>query len=244
MTMFDNRFPLLPDNEPVIVDRPYMNLYEETDLISNITGPYQEKNYGERLETTTVGGKKTPELTSHSLSQVEEGKRPPVLPVHPTSPVPPPLAHPKRSQREMPVQEPLSRRPRQDGTKSLGQLAREEAHEDIKRKRQAPYLQDAPSHRPYHPPHRSNPAPLEGEEDSARLSRLGQRLRQEQYILADMPTVYSLDKEDRDQGQERPRNSYDFLKKSQVYHYPERQQERNRQIAQELNLTQMEKENL
>ena len=75
-----------------------------------------------------------------------------------------------------------------------------------------------------------------------RLTRLANNLRQSEYILADMPTVYSLKKEDREQVQSVKKNSYDFLKKSQVYNYPERTIQRERQLAQELNLTHIEEE--
>ncbi|MFX3791451.1 hypothetical protein ACJBRB_11260, partial [Streptococcus suis] len=64
------------------------------------------------------------------------------------------------------------------------------------------------------------------ESKAGRLTRLSDNLRQTDYILADMPAVYSLTKEDREQEQVIKTNSYDFLRKSQVYHYPERRQQR------------------
>ncbi len=80
------------------------------------------------------------------------------------------------------------------------------------------------------------------ESKAGRLTRLADNLRQTDYILADMPAVYSLKKEDREQEQVIKKNSYDFLRKSQVYNYPERRQQRDRQVAQELNLTHIEEE--
>lgn len=38
----DTRFPIISDNEPLIEASPQMLLYEESDLISNIKGPYQD----------------------------------------------------------------------------------------------------------------------------------------------------------------------------------------------------------
>ncbi|MGZ7236403.1 hypothetical protein ACXWOK_09420, partial [Streptococcus pyogenes] len=74
------------------------------------------------------------------------------------------------------------------------------------------------------------------------LTQLADRLRQTTYILADMPAVYSLDKEDRGKEVNQRKNSYDFLKKSQIYNYPERKINQERRMAQELNLTHMEEE--
>ena len=39
------RFPLVADNEILIGANPVMSLYDESDLISNIKGPYQELDF-------------------------------------------------------------------------------------------------------------------------------------------------------------------------------------------------------
>lgn len=123
--------------------------------------------------------------------------------------------------------------------KTQGQLAREQARADLKRKRSADYLQqERPIHKPIRPVQTSSHV----SKPKTELSVLADRLSQDHYILADMPQVYSLDKEDREQAKQQTRNSYDFLKKSQVYDYPDRQVRRERQIAAELNLTHMEEE--
>ena len=57
-----------------------------------------------------------------------------------------------------------------------------------------------------------------------------------------MPAVYSLEKEEREKEQTVRKNSYDFLRKSQVYNYPEYKVNQERRMAQELNLTHMEEE--
>ena len=36
--------PQVGDNELMLTEMPHMNLYDETDLISNITGDYVDKN--------------------------------------------------------------------------------------------------------------------------------------------------------------------------------------------------------
>ena len=41
--MTENIFPQVGDNELMLTEMPHMNLYDETDLISNITGDYVDK---------------------------------------------------------------------------------------------------------------------------------------------------------------------------------------------------------
>ena len=43
--MTEKYFPQVGDNEVMLTEMPHMNLYDETDLISNITGEYVDKNY-------------------------------------------------------------------------------------------------------------------------------------------------------------------------------------------------------
>ena len=43
--MKQERFPLVSDDEVMLTEMPVMNLYDESDLISNIKGEYQDKNY-------------------------------------------------------------------------------------------------------------------------------------------------------------------------------------------------------
>ena len=43
--MKQERFPLVSDNEVMLTEMPVMNLYDESDLISNIKGEYRDKNY-------------------------------------------------------------------------------------------------------------------------------------------------------------------------------------------------------
>lgn len=47
-------FPIVGDDEPILVPSPQMRLYEESDLISNIKGPYQEKDYGWQEEVSLI----------------------------------------------------------------------------------------------------------------------------------------------------------------------------------------------
>ena len=47
------RFPIVSDDEIILTEMPFMDLYDESDLISNIKGDYQDKNYLEWSPITT-----------------------------------------------------------------------------------------------------------------------------------------------------------------------------------------------
>ncbi|MBY5033646.1 hypothetical protein K6V78_00925 [Streptococcus gallolyticus] len=217
MTRRQNMFPLIADDEVLVGPAPQMTLYDESDLISNIKGPYQDKDFSQPVGVEKV---------THEVAQ--EDLLPPLFSSQPSG-----YSRRERLQRPTPSRAVYSE-------KTQGQLAREQAREDLKRKKSAAYLQDEKLslHKPLRQP---VTAPLVAEHKMTHLSHLADKLRQDSYILADMPAVYSLEKEDRAK-EEAPlqRNSYDFLKRSQVYDYPERQVRRERQVAQELNLTHME----
>lgn len=216
----ENRFPLVADNEVLVGENPVMSLYDESDLISNIRGPYQEKEFPRSVDSGRA-------VQSKPVMQTEDELLPPLFEVKPS--------HYSRKERLQNFTKSKS-----SSVKTQGQLARERAREDLKRKRSATYLRDekpAPAKVVVKPSVVPAAEPVVG-----RLTRLADKLRQTDYILADMPAVYSLKKEDRGQEQAVKKNSYDFLKKSQVYNYPERRQQRDRQVAQELNLTHIEEE--
>lgn len=214
MIRHEKRFPLVADDEVLVGENPIMSLYDESDLISNIKGPYQEKEF-------------TLPTKSYKESQTEEGLLPPLFEATPS-----PYSRKDRFQ--------TYTKSKSSQVKTQGQLAREQSREDLKKKRSAPYLRD------------EKPVPAKvtvkptttpvGETKVRSLTNLADRLRQTNYILADMPTVYSLQKEKREQEPLVKKNSYDFLRKSQVYNYPERKKQLDRRVAQELNLTHIEEE--
>ncbi|MCE6986742.1 hypothetical protein LZF89_08120 [Streptococcus suis] len=220
MIRHEKRFPLVADDEVLVGENPIMSLYDESDLISNIRGPYQEKEFSWSTDSQRVASTKP-------VAQTEDELLPPLFETKPS--------HYSRKER---LQQLTKTKP--SPVKTQGQLAREQAREDLKKKRSATYLRDekpAPAKVVVKPPIVSTT-----ESKAGRLTRLADNLRQTDYILADMPAVYSLKKEDREQEQVIKKNSYDFLRKSQVYNYPERRQQRDRQVAQELNLTHIEEE--
>lgn len=209
---YKRQFPLVADGEPLFGERPTMELYEETDLISNIKGPYQERDFGQ-----TKSEQATWEPSPSPIEETQPELLPPLFEARPSA---------------------YSRRERQWQQKTQGQLAREAAREDVKRKRSAAYLVDEKPHLSHTILKQARPA----QAPVSSLTQLAERLRQEEYILAELPQVYALDKASREQVSNQPKNSFDFLRKSQVYNYPERQREREYQMAQELNLRVMEEE--
>ena len=70
--MKQERFPLVSDDEVVLTEMPVMNLYDESDLISNIKGEYRDKNY---LEWAPIA-EKTP--VKPIEKQVEKTKKAPL----------------------------------------------------------------------------------------------------------------------------------------------------------------------
>lgn len=219
-------FPLIADDEHILEPIPQMSLYEESDLISNIKGPYQEKDYGWQEVAKSDAEKASP------VRDIPEDLLPPLFQAQPS-----PYSRRERMQKTV---RPAVGKQQTLVHKTQGQVAREQAREDLKKKRSAVYLKDdKPT--PAKVIKREPTAPLV-KNHNAELTHLANRLHQSSYILADMPTVYSLEKEEREKETAVRKNSYDFLRKSQVYNYPERKVQQQRQFAQELNLTHMEKE--
>ena len=191
------RFPIVSDDEIMLTEMPFMDLYDESDLISNIKGDYQDKNY---LEWSPITIEKKPLVqASDKLPEKKE--------------------------------------------KSYAELAREEARADLKRKRSAKYLtQDVSFTKRYKPSNNvvrqaNQPTAPFQKENPGELAKFSKKLAQEHYILADStsqkPTVTDAE------TTVPKKNNYDFLKKSQIYNKKENQSEKERKIAQELNLTNM-----
>lgn len=113
---------------------------------------------------------------------------------------------------------------------------RQKAKEDVKRKRQSMMAQElklAPKSQ-FSSSLKMAEKPKEDKPLTA-LGKLAQVLYQTDYILAELPRIYQEPKNP--SSKEKPKkNNYDFLKKSQIYQ-PNRQLQKERQVAQELNLT-------
>jgi hypothetical protein len=220
-------FPIVADDEPILEPSPQMSLYDESDLISNIKGHYQEKEYDWQEEP------RPRRQESHVERDIPEDLLPPLFHAEPS-----PYSRRDRMQKTI---RPAVLDAHHPDHKTQGQIAREQAREDLKKKRSAAYLKDE---KPtlHSQVIKAEPTAHLVKKRNEHLTQLADRLRQTTYILADMPAVYSLDKEDRGKEVNQRKNSYDFLKKSQIYNYPERKINQERRMAQELNLTHMEEE--
>lgn len=210
--MKEKSFPLISDDEVMLSEMPRMNLYDESDLISNINGDYVDKNY---LEWEPI-------VKKIADSQVKEGQA-------------------KSYQATSVVQ---SVKAKKSASKSYAELAREEARADLKKKRSAAYLTSdfTTKKRPYPAVTNGNtaishqPTAFFQKENGSGLSKYSRNLKQDHYILADIKVNTSLPKE----SPKKSKNNYDFLKTSQIYNKKELQNQRERRIAQELNLTRLE----
>ena len=210
--MKEKTFPLISDDEIMLSEMPRMNLYDESDLISNINGDYVDKNY---LEWEPI-------VKKIADSQVKEGQA-------------------KSYQATSVVQ---SVKAKKSASKSYAELAREEARADLKKKRSAAYLTSdfTTKKRPYPAVTNGNtaishqPTAFFQKENGSGLSKYSRNLKQDHYILADIKVNTSLPKE----SPKKSKNNYDFLKTSQIYNKKELQSQRERRIAQELNLTRLE----
>ncbi len=208
--MKEKTFPLISDDEIMLSEMPRMNLYDESDLISNINGDYVDKNY---LEWEPIVKKIVD-------SQVKKGKAYQAASAIPSAEVAKPAP------------------------KSYAELAREEARADLKKKRSAAYLtSDFITKKRSHPAVNNantaishQPTAFFQKENGSGLSKYSRNLKQDHYILADIKINTSLPKE----SPKKSKNNYDFLKTSQIYNKKELQNQRERRIAQELNLTRLE----
>ena len=77
--MREERFPLVSDNEVMLTEMPVMDLYDESDFISNIKGEYRDKNSLEWAPITEERPEKTIEKPVEkpkkaSLGVKKEGK--------------------------------------------------------------------------------------------------------------------------------------------------------------------------
>ena len=187
------RFPIVSDDEIMLTEMPFMDLYDESDLISNIKGDYQDKNY---LEWSPINAeKKSPIQASGKLPE-----------------------------------------------KSYAELAREEARADLKRKRSAKYLTQDVSHTRRHNGSTlvrqgNQPTAPFQKENPGEFTKYSEKLTQSHYILAE--TAPQMQQATKEEQLGPKKNNYDFLKKSQIYNKKVNQSEKERKIAQELNLTNM-----
>ena len=117
--MTEKYFPQVGDNELMLTEMPHMNLYDDSDLISNITGEYVDKNY---LEWQPIAENTKPKHPYHQPLEESLPKRRPV--------------------RKPDFKEPIDKK---SPANRYAEEARERAREDLKKKRTAPYLTTDPA---------------------------------------------------------------------------------------------------
>lgn len=133
--------------------------------------------------------------------------------------------------------------------KSYADEARQKAREDLHYKRQQYFNQELKrphqtvrrtekSQSPLDKTQLSKKQHLSRENQADSLSSLADKLRQDQYILVDLPKRYRKPKNTKQSST--TKNNYDFLKRSQIYNYTDHQKQRDQQVARELNLTRFE----
>ena len=196
--MTSYRFPSVADSEPIIETPKAMKIYENEDLITNIQGLYQEKDYSdvtydyEFVNQRVPGGKESFEREK----TINEGK-------------------------------------------SYAELAREKARRDVQEKRQTYLVKDInkPSKPNFKKDFQSS-LPKKKQLPVSNLSCLADKLRQEDYILAELPIVYQ--EPVNASRKSSKKNNYDFLKRSQIYNKKENQSHKEALFAQELNLSRFE----
>ena len=70
--MTQKRFPIVADDEVMLTEMPVMNLYDESDFISNIKGDYQDKNY---LEWSPITEDKKQEKVKPFVKPIEKKEK-------------------------------------------------------------------------------------------------------------------------------------------------------------------------
>ena len=70
--MTQKRFPIVADDEVMLTEMPVMNLYDESDFISNIKGDYQDRNY---LEWSPITEEKKQEKAKPLVKPIEKKEK-------------------------------------------------------------------------------------------------------------------------------------------------------------------------
>lgn len=225
--MREKLFPMVADDEPMLTAMPQMNLYDESDFISNILGDYQDKNFLEWAPISDVLSAKEMEAQAKKMQELLVQSAP-------------------KHKRQGLKQEPLGKVKKEE--MSQAEQAREEARRDLKKKRTASYLtKEAANKKKFvvrqeidrKPSQQAPTAPFQ-KENPGEYARFSAPLRQTDYILADLKPHYQPMEDGEDKSRRPKKNNYDFLKKSQVYTKRDGRTPRERKIAQELNLTGLE----
>ena len=210
------QFPLIPDGEPCLQEPVSMRLYENEDLITNIRGPYQDKDYNDLLpnydflSAKPSNRKQAPkrvETQEAGMTYAEEAR--------------------EKAKRDV----------REKRQKFLRQEVQQTKHTNSRQLTAKPKVEASILGAPVSAIKRT----LAPNGKHSKIHHLANRLQQDSYILAEVAPTYQ--QPSNPSRKNVKKNSYDFLKRSQVYNYPERQTYREHRVAQELNLTHLEDAN-
>ncbi|MGT2887785.1 hypothetical protein N1495_07660 [Streptococcus didelphis] len=149
------------------------------------------------------------------------------------------MAHDNPSSATLPYNDPSSRLSTIDEGRNYAQEAKKRARKDLKEKRQS-YIAKEMTHNTkssFHKIGRDNPKELSKQaiKSDNKWNRLSKNLSQDSYILAEIPKQYKEPKQAKTDSTSK--NNYDFLKRSQIYNNQEARLQKEKSIAQELNLT-------
>lgn len=235
------QFPLIPDGEPCLQEPVYMHLYENEDLITNIRGPYQDKDYNDfflnhdflsakphkrkqapdRAETAETGMTYAKEAREKAKRDVRDKRQKY-------------LRQEVQSTKSTNIRS-LAAKPKVENKPSFEATVEAVAVTTDKEPVMASTL-GAPG-----APVGAIERTLAPNGKHSKIHHLANRLKQDTYILAEVAPTYQ--QPSNLSRKNVKKNSYDFLKRSQVYNYPKRQIHREHRIAQELNLTHLEDAN-
>ncbi|MGT2935091.1 hypothetical protein ACVR0P_04325 [Streptococcus castoreus] len=198
--MTNNQFPLVADGVPIVEMAKQMALYENEDLITNIHGYYQDKDY----DVVTTPHQFADQLPSQKLPSTDRLQSKQV-----------------------------------NESRNYAKESRLRARQDLKEKRQA-YLAKEMTYvsKQAGQKSRQTESVSSRKKPMTELSRFTDKLHQEEYILAEIPRMYK--EPNQSQSVTVKKNNYDFLKRSQIYNNKETREQREKTIAQELNLSRFE----
>lgn len=211
--MTNTKFPLVSDNEVILSEVPYMNLYDETDFISNIKGDYQDKNYSEE-RTPSVAT-----MPHGDFSQAEKRKQALASKLSRSFG----SESPEKSYAELAREEARADLKKKRSASYLTS--------DVVPKKHRSTLGVSPRKSTTT---KVQPTAFFQKENSGEFAKYAQHLKQEDYIVVDWPTNDTVPEE---APVVEKKNNYDFLKTSQVYNNQEIQEKKEHTVATELNLT-------
>ena len=211
--MINTKFPLVSDNEVILSEVPYMNLYDEADFISNIKGDYQDKNYSEERTPSAAT------MPHGDFSQAEKRKQALTRKFSQSFA----SASPEKSYAELAREEARADLKKKRSASYLTS--------DVVPKKHRSTLGVSPRKSTTT---KVQPTAFFQKENPGEFAKYGQHLKQEDYIVADLSAEPVVQVE---APKTEKKNNYDFLKTSQVYNKKELRDKKENKVAAELNLT-------